>query len=193
MKRRPRAHFYGDSFTFGQGDPEMTGWVGRLAAKLPDVDFANHGSPGAPGFYIAQSFLRTEPDPSRTELAVFCLGTNDAVLRVPQTETIAEVERALDEAEARGWPVFWIGPPPIGDMPEEDRALRLLSAAIGETVSARDIPFAATFDELGEGSVWRAEARAADGSHPGPDGYAELAALLERAGLVDWIAKNVAR
>lgn len=171
----------------------MAGWVGRLAAKLPDVDFANHGSPGAPAYYITQSFLRTEPDSTRTELAVFCLGTNDAVLHVPQSDTLVDVERALDEAADREWPAFWIGPPPIGDMPEEDRALQRLSAAIGEVVGSRGIPFVSTFDELGEGSVWRSEARERDGSHPGPGGYAELAELLERAGLIDWIAEQVAR
>ncbi len=189
----PRAHFYGDSFTFGQGDTEGLGWVGRLAEKLPGVEIANHGVPGAPASYIVQSFRNTEFDSTRTELAIFCLGTNDAVLHIPQYDTVASVSYALERAEGLGLPVFWIGPPPIGDLAEEDVALRSLSHAIGELAATHGVPFVSTFDELGEGSVWRAEARAGDGSHPGAGGYAELAQILERGGLLDWIAQNTAR
>ncbi len=188
-----RAHFYGDSFTFGQGDPGGLGWVGRIAAKLPDVEIANHGVPGAPASYIVQSFRNTEFDPTRTELAIFCLGTNDAVLHLPQYDTVAAVSYALDWAGELGVPVFWIGPPPIGDLVEEDVALRALSGAIESVTTARGVPFVSTFDELGEGSAWRAEADAGDGSHPGAGGYAELAQLVERAGLIDWIAQHSAR
>lgn len=188
-----RVHFYGDSFTFGQGDAEGLGWVGRIARGLPEIEIANHGVPGAPGSYIIQSWLNTETDTSRTEAAVFCLGTNDAVLRVAQGETMAAVIAGLDRADERDVPVFWIGPPPIGDLPEEDRALRELSIALGEMMAARGVPFISTFDALGEGSVWRAEASAGDGSHPGAGGYAELAELLERGGLVEWITENASR
>lgn len=124
---------------------------------------------------------------------MFCLGTNDAVLHVPQVDTMAEVRRALDAATMRDWPVFWIGPPPVGDMVEEDRTLRELNTAIGKLVVSRGVPFVSTFDELSEGSVWHSEASAVDGSHPGAGGYAELAELLERGGLVDWIHEQIAR
>lgn len=146
--------------------------------------------PGAPGSYIVQTWTNTEPDRDRAELAVFCLGTNDAVLRVAQADTIASAVAALDRADELDVPVFWIGPPPIGDVIEEDRALKELSEALGELMAARDVPFISTFDELGAGSVWRAEASAGDGSHPGAGGYAELAELVERGGLVDWITES---
>lgn len=123
-------------------------------------------------------------------MAVFCFGSNDAVLHVPQADTVGALLRALNRADELDVPVFLIGPPPIGDLPKEDAALRQLSEALGETATAHGVPFISTFDQFGEGSAWRAEASAADGSHPGARGYAELAALLERGGLVDWIAES---
>jgi len=109
---------------------------------------------------------------------------------VPLLETMSSAIAAVDRADELDIPVFWIGPPPIGDLVDEDRALKDLSEALGETMAARGVPFVSTFDELGPGSVWHSEASAGDGSHPGAGGYAELAELLERAGLVDWIAET---
>lgn len=188
-----RAHFFGDSYTAGQGDPEGLGWVGRLAPKCAGVEFVNHGVPGAPGRFIVDRWLETELDSGRSELAVFTLGSNDAVLHVDQNDTLTAVADAIERANEEDVPALWIGPPPIGDMPEEDAALRELSYAIGGLVRANGQSFIPTFDALGPGSTWHAEAQAADGSHPGAGGYAELADLLEAAGLVRWILKHAAR
>lgn len=190
---KPRAHFYGDSFTAGQGDPELLGWVGRIAAQFPDIDFANHGVPGAPGEYVAQTFANTMIDRSRIELAVFCFGTNDAVLHHPPEQSLAALTGSLDRASEHDVPVFVIGPPPIGDMPDEDRALRSLSDAFAGVCAARDVPFVATFDCLGPGSTWRAEAEAGDGSHPRAGGYAEMAEFLDAEGLTAWLTKMSSR
>ncbi|MGK2878520.1 MAG: GDSL-type esterase/lipase family protein [Solirubrobacterales bacterium] len=190
---KPRAHFYGDSFTAGQGDPEQLGWVGRLAARLPEIDFANHGVPGAPGSYVAQTFVNTTIDRSRVELAVFCFGTNDAVLHHPAEQSLAALTESLDRAIRHDVPAIVIGPPPIGDMPEEDRVLRSLSDAFAGVCAARDVPFVATFDRLGPGSTWRAEAAAGDGSHPGAGGYIELAEFLDAEGLTAWLTKMSSR
>ncbi|MGH2959375.1 MAG: GDSL-type esterase/lipase family protein [Solirubrobacterales bacterium] len=190
---KPRAHFYGDSFTFGQGDEEGLGWVGRLARKLPSVDFANHGVPGAPGDYVAQTFVNTGIDPARVELAIFCFGTNDAVLHHPAEQSLAALTGSLDRASENDVPAFVVGPPPIGDMPAEDLALRSLSDAFAGVCAARDIPFLETFDRLGPGSTWRAEAEAGDGSHPGAGGYAEMAEFLDAEGLTAWLTKMSSR
>lgn len=137
-----------------------------------------------------QTWFNTTPDPQRTELAVFCFGTNDAVLGVPLGDSLAALGRALDRAEELSVPVFLIGPPPIGDMPTEDRALKTLSEMVGAIAEEKAIPFVPTFDALGPDSIWGAEAGAGDGSHPGAGGYAEMADLLVRGGLVEWLTKT---
>lgn len=188
---KPRAHFFGDSFTAGEGDPEGLGWVGRLAAELPQIEFAQHGVPGAPGSYVVQTWLECELDPRRRELAVFCFGANDAVLGVPLEDSLADLERALDRAEELLVPVFVIGPPPVGG--PEDAALVRLSSSIEALTTKRGVPFVATHDALGPGSIWSEEARAADGTHPSAGGYAELAQLLRGAGLPAWLLANSSR
>jgi lysophospholipase L1-like esterase len=55
------------------------------------------------------------------------------------------------------------------------------------------VPFIATFDALGPGSVWHAEAGAGDGSHPGAGGYEELAELLRTGGLTEWLLAMASR
>lgn len=183
----PRAHFFGDSFTAGQGDPEGVGWVGRLAAKMPKIDFANHGVPGAPGSFIVKQWLATELDPTRRELVVFCFGTNDALLGVSEDHTLLMLENALDRAEFEHLPAFVIGPPPIGDDSTADHELANLSSMMEMTVTMRGMPFIGTHAALGPGSTWHAEASAADGTHPGAGGYAELAELLRTSGLTAWL------
>jgi lysophospholipase L1-like esterase len=160
---------------------------------MPKIEFVNHGVPGAPSGYIAERWLGTELDPSLRELVVFCLGTNDAVLGIDLDDSIMALEHALDHAELNGVPAFVVGPPPIGDGSERDAALADLSSTFDTLLAMRAVPYLPTFEALGPGSVWRAEALAADGTHPGAGGYAELAELLRTGGLTAWLLAMSAR
>lgn len=190
---KPRAHFFGDSFVAGQGDPQGLGWVGRIAERMAKIEFANHGVPGAPGSLVAEIWTDTEIDPERRELAVFCFGTNDGVLELPHDATLSMLERVLDRAEDLGVPAFVIGPPPSGDGGAIDGAIAELSSLMGHLTVLWAVPFIATFDALGPGSVWHAEAGAGDGSHPGAGGYEELAELLRTGGLTEWLLAMASR
>lgn len=161
--------------------------MGRLAAGMPKFEFVNHGVPGAPGPAIVEAWLQTKLDPDRRELIVLSFGTNDAVLRLDPDDSLTALERGLDRAEDLRVPIFVIGPPPIGDDPEGDAALADLSSVMAQIATFRAVPFLETFDVLGSGSVWRAEAQAGDGSHPGDGGYAELAEYLRTNGLTAWL------
>jgi acyl-CoA thioesterase-1 len=176
-KPSPRAHFFGDSFVAGYLDPAGLGWVGRLAERAPGVDFANHGVPGATSEACVQQWLNTPIDPERNEMVVFSFGTNDMIYGVPFENSLAALTSALDRAAELSVPAYVVGPP---DAPG-------ISDAYAGICAAREIPFFETVEPLGPGSVWRAEANAGDGSHPGDGGYAELAELLDRAGLTDWL------
>lgn len=184
---KARVHFYGDSFTAGEGDPEGLGWVGRLAAGMSKFEFVNHGVPGAPSSFIVKQWLAAELDPATRELVVFCFGTNDALLGINEDHTLLMLENALERSELHGVPAFVIGPPPIGDDSEQDQTLANLSSMMEMTVTMHGFPFIPTYEALGPGSIWRAEAGAADGTHPGAGGYAELAELLRTGGLTAWM------
>lgn len=122
-----------------------------------------------------QQWLNTSIDPERIELVVFSFGTNDVIYDVPFESSLAALISALDQAAVLLVPAYVVGPP---DAPG-------VSDAYAGICAAREIPFFETFGPLGPGSAWRAEANAGDGSHPGAGGYAELADLLDHAGLTD--------
>lgn len=190
-------HFYGDSFVAGFGDPTGLGWVGRIAtlAKDEGTPFraVNHGVPGATSVAIAEQWLRATDDPRNRGLpdtkVVFSFGTNDAVLGAPAQQPLESLRSVLDRAEEIGVPAFVVGPPPIGDMPEQDALLAETSRKFAITCTHRSVPFIETHEHLRGDSVWSGEAAAADGSHPQADGYAELAELLCTHGLQHWLAR----
>ncbi len=122
-------------------------------------------------------------DPRRNESVVFSFGTNDLIYGVPIENSLAALTLALDRAEALAVPAWVTGPP---DAPQ-------IADSYAGICAARDVPFFDTVTPLGPGSTWRAEAEAGDGSHPGAGGYAELADLLEEAGLVEWLTKMSSR
>jgi lysophospholipase L1-like esterase len=142
---------------------------------------------------VLASWQNTTLAPDRRELVVFCFGTNDAVLHVPVDRSLDAMGEALRRADELAAPAFVIGPPPIGDMPAEDLHLRSLSDALAGVAAAAGAPFISTFDRLGPDSIWRAEAEAGDGSHPGAGGYSEMADFLEESGLVEWLTKMSSR
>jgi lysophospholipase L1-like esterase len=180
---KPRAHFYGDSFVAGYLDPAGLGWVGRIAERCAGIDFANHGVPGATSEAGVRQWFNTQLEPQRKETVVFSFGTNDVIYGVPSENSLAALTRALDRADEFEVPAYVVGPP---DAPG-------IADAYAGIAAARDVPFFDTVIPLGPGSAWRAEANAGDGSHPGAGGYAELADLLDEAGLVEWLTKMSSR
>jgi acyl-CoA thioesterase-1 len=114
---------------------------------------------------------------------VFSFGTNDVIYDVPLDRSITALASALNRAAELGVPAYVVGPP---DAPA-------VAGAYAGVCAAREVPFFDTVIPLGAGSTWRAEADAGDGSHPGAAGHAELADLLERAGLLAWLVKASSR
>jgi lysophospholipase L1-like esterase len=179
----PRAHFFGDSFVAGKSDPTGLGWVGRVAERCDGIDFANHGVPGATSEACVAQWLNTGIDPERKETVVFSFGTNDVIYGVPSGNSLAALTSALDRAAELDVPAFVVGPP---DAPG-------IADVYAGICAGREIPYVDTVIPLGPGSIWRNEANGGDGAHPGAGGYAQLADLLEAAGLVEWLTKMSSR
>jgi lysophospholipase L1-like esterase len=139
--------------------------------------------PGATSEACVRQWFNTTIDPARNETVVFSFGTNDVIYGVPTENSLAALTSALDRAEQLDVPAYVIGPP---DAPG-------ISDAYAGICAARDVPFFDTVIPLSAGSIWRAEADAGDGSHPGVGGYEELAGMLDAAGLATWLTKMSSR
>jgi lysophospholipase L1-like esterase len=189
--------FVGDSFTAGTGDPSgLGGWVGRAvaasyAAGMPLVSY-NLGVRGETSVTIAERWIaEMRPRALPGGGVVFCVGCNDVVglegrVLVEPEQSVATLDRLLTDAAGRGLPAFVVGPPPLGDAGEDDRA-RALSAAFAPVAASNGAPYVPVLDDLLGRASWPAEAAAGDGTHPAAGGYDDLAELVLAGGLLEWI------
>ena len=199
MTRDRRILFLGDSFVAGYGDPAGLGWVGRVVAAAHDA--------GRP---LTAYNLGVRRDTSVDVLArwefearvrmgaaeasygvVVGVGTNDMTMqdgriRVEPGVAVDSLGRLIQTARALGLDVFVIGPPPAGEL-EHDERVCALSARFAALAREHDVAFVDTATALRATPAWVTEVAAGDGSHPAAGGYAALAGLVLRGGLLAWL------
>jgi lysophospholipase L1-like esterase len=97
------------------------------------------------------------------------------------TESLANTRTILSEAKQL-YPVLMVGPPPCGDVYQEQRNQQLahLSQQFALVCGELDIPYLDVFSTLVKSSVWLAEANGNDGAHPRAAGYAEFASIVQK-------------
>ena len=194
-----RVLVFGDSFVAGLGDPEARGWVGRVAAASWSAGLPLVAYPLGIRRQTSVQVAARWREEARVRLVdcvqprvVFSFGANDATVedgrpRVAPDDSVATLERVLADAAQLGLAAFVVGPPPVCE-PEQDARIAGLSERFAAVCAARGVPFAGVTAALGASAVWRAEAAAGDGAHPGAGGYEELARLVLAAGWLVWIA-----
>ncbi len=175
---------FGDSLVAGAGDPDHLGWVGRALTGRRAITLYNLGVRRETSADIAARW-RAEATPRMTSeepmRIVFSFGANDSHLvdrapRVAQAETLKNAQAMLTGA-AGLCPVLLVGPPPMADRGVSARLeglnenLKLLAARL-------KVPFIDVFQPLDADGLWRAEAIAWDGAHPGAGGYQRMADLV---------------
>jgi acyl-CoA thioesterase-1 len=194
-----RILFFGDSFTAGAGDPTGRSWVGHVveasfAAGLPITPY-NVGVRHDTSLDVAARFEAESAARTRTVEAsygvVLCFGANDMTvvdnrLRVAPGQTIGALNGLLDLADAAGRRVFVVGPPPVGDV-EQDERIRELSSQLAHVATHRGVPFVETARPLAAHDGWRSDVAANDGTHPRAAGYAALAQLVLDGPWLDWL------
>lgn len=194
-----RVLVFGDSFVAGVGDPAGLGWAGRLAAASHEagrpITLYNLGVRGDTSADLAARFEFELAARTRNADAsygvVLSFGANDMLvqdnrLRVAPGRSIGTLNRLIDLAQAGGFGVMVVGPPPVGE-PEEDERIRELSSQFAHVVTHRNLRYVETARVLSAHDVWRSEAAASDGSHPGAGGYAALAEIVLAGGWADWL------
>lgn len=195
----PRVLFVGDSFVAGAGDPQGRGWVGRVVeaafaagmrARAYNLGVGGDTSALAAARWPAESAARVAAEADMR--AVLSFGANDTTIedgapRVSPGASIANLERVLDDAAARGIGCFVVGPGPVGDETQDARSAAL-EAAFAMACRMRRVPFVAILEPLRADATWTAEAASGDGAHPGAGGYDRLAALVLAGGFVEWLS-----
>ncbi len=192
----------GDSITFGRGDSDTLGWVGRLARIEAD---SGHD----PGLYNlgirgdttaeVRSRWRSECSnriPAGVPSALlFSFGLNDTAeelgsgIRASVSQALASAREILVEARQL-YPTLWIGPTPI------DESKMPLTAFTGAVYDFRNervaeynrayfgladkigIPYLDLFSLLIEDKTWGHNFSFGDGVHPTAQNYAMMAKLI---------------
>jgi len=184
-----RLCFFGDSIVNGTGDPTGLGWVGRVGAAARrrghDLTLYNLGIRRDTSADVA---ARWQEEAARRLPAgidgrlVFCFGGNDCVgeggaPRVAQASALAHARAILTAAKAHH-PTLMLGPPPlyVGD---SDARIATLSRALASLCGELQVPFLDLHTPLAAIGLWRLDAAAGDGAHPGAAGYALIADLVE--------------
>jgi acyl-CoA thioesterase-1 len=184
-----RIAFIGDSFVLGTGDPAQLGWVGRVAASARerghDVTAYNLGIRRDTSTDVAARWqgeaVRRLPS-IHPRLLVFSFGVNDCIIedgraRVPLDHMAINAATILREAKGFA-PCLFVGPPPIAERTLNDR-IRDASARLSLVCRDADNPFLDAFAPMLASPIWMDDVVAGDGAHPGAQGYAALAALVE--------------
>jgi lysophospholipase L1-like esterase len=185
-----RICFVGDSFVAGTNDPECLGWTGRISALARRRGYNltpyNLGIRRDTSRDIAKRWL-TEvvcrlPDPCRPYV-VFSFGVNDTTIengrrRVEVKQSI-ECMRSILASAGKRYDVLMIGPPPIADAEQNERT-KDLAELMARVAAEEGVPFLPVFERLYGDAVWMSEVNSTDGAHPGVDGYAKLATLIDQ-------------
>ncbi|MFB6890053.1 GDSL-type esterase/lipase family protein [Kitasatospora sp. NPDC056327] len=199
-----RIAFFGDSFTQGVGDPEFRGWAGRvmtdcwadLASGPAAVTVFNLGvrrQTSADVRVRLHGEARVRRQPGADHRLVLSVGSNDATEedgrpRVAPRDCLENVAALLDGARGLGFAPLVVGPPPVvGSGAAHLERLLELAEGIAGVCAGRGVPFADVTRELAADRIWRAEALAGDGAHPGAGGYRRLADLVLRGGFREWL------
>ncbi|MBO6504730.1 MAG: hypothetical protein JJ850_05010 [Kordiimonadaceae bacterium] len=193
MKNPQTIGFFGDSFVTGVSDPEGLGWVGRIC-QADNLRFKNFGVQGDTSEDVLARW-RKQAEAARCSALVFSFGANDCLNgdnrrpRVGQLDRLKNTKTILSAAKQMG-PTLLVSPLPIAD--DEKITDRIADTARQLTTIARanGVLYANIFEDVRASSVWREEALAGDGAHPGAAGYAHVADILSQNSVWrDWVSR----
>lgn len=182
-----RVYFVGDSYVVGIGDPERRGWVGRVADGsdrdgLPitvyNLGVRRDTSDDVVRRWAAEVGARRVA--GSEDRMVVAFGVNDVAAALPAERSVANLRAVAAEAATLRLPVLVVGPPPVDDR-AQNRRIAVLDAQLDAVAAELGLPYVSVFVALAADRRWTGEVERGDGSHPGAQGYALLAELVEPA------------
>lgn len=179
---------WGDSITYGEGDNEGLGWVGRLRRSLLTTDCCvyNFGVCGDTTEDLLKHFV-VEASSIRPDTIVFAIGINDSKFPANETTNKVTLERFQKNIQelikfARDYTnkVYIVGATKVNDTAIRDSGTRFDNEIIQtynkylkEVSSLENLVFIETFDILD------IDNDLADGLHPNAQGYEKLYQTLK--------------
>jgi len=155
---------FGDSLTAGYGAPAGQGYVDDLSKSL-GVPIANYGVSGDTS---AQALARIDAAlTQKPDIILVLLGGNDALQKIPQTETQTNLDTIVTKFQARGATVVLLGV--LGGFPQDPYAS--MFSALAKTHHVTYVPNVLS-GLIGNSALMY------DQVHPNAAGYQKLAARL---------------
>lgn len=184
--------FFGDSFIAGTGDPRGGGWVGRLAAA-GGFDAVNLGVGGDTGPDVLARW-QAEADRAAPDALVFSFGANDCLIGEDGRIRVKEVDRlktakAIMAAAGRRLSTLFVSPLPVADDPKANFRIADMARHLSLVARINRVGYVDIFKDVQACDVWRDEALAGDGAHPGAGGYQAVADMVAADPTwQDWLA-----
>lgn len=175
---------WGDSITYGAGDSEALGWVGRLRKSLEaaaDVGVYNFGICGDTTDDLLKRFS-VEADAIKPNVIVFAIGINDSKYPAGETENIIPLEKykqnmqeLLKLARSYANKIYIVGATKVNETIVRGSGTRFVNETIQsyndflkEFSEAESLTFIDVFDVINIGTDLD------DGLHPNAQGYEKL-------------------
>jgi acyl-CoA thioesterase-1 len=158
----------GDSITRGLGATSYTVFLADMLGK-PVVNFGKDGRTTGEGVAVVGGAIANN-QPSHL---VILLGTNDAILGLNASQSIANLQGMVNAANAAGVKVIIASPPPITRNSVENARVNTLTVGILNDINgAKKVRLNNRLD---------ASTLQADGVHPNVDGQRIIAAAVDDA------------
>jgi acyl-CoA thioesterase-1 len=190
-----RLIFIGDSIVAGTGDTECRGWTGRVGAATVragmELTVYNLGVGGDTSEGVLARWreeVGRRRNPEIDNLLVASFGINDArdTIEWPADRTLSNLDRFIQETTDDGFTPLIVGPIPTAQ-PRESERIGALSHAIGTACERARVAFIELHAGLRESHSLIDSM--ADGYHPGPSGYDEIARAVQENGWWEWLAR----
>lgn len=181
---------WGDSITYGAGDSEALGWVGRLRKLLEkddDVSVYNFGVCGDTTDDLLKRFS-VEADSIKPTVIVFAIGINDSKYPVGETENKIPLEKYKQNMRellklTKGFAnkIYIVGATKVNEAQIRESGTRFVNAVIQtyndflkEFSKSEDLIYVDVFDLLD------IHTDLDDGLHPNAQGYDKLFAEIRK-------------
>ncbi len=175
---------WGDSITYGAGDSEALGWVGRLRKLLEkgdDVSVYNFGICGDTTDDLLKRFS-VEADAIKPNVIVFAVGINDSKYPAGETENVIQLDRYKQNIRellklARNYTdkIIIVGATKTDEALTRESGTRFVNAVIQtyndflkEFSESEGLTYVDVFDVIDIGTDLD------DGLHPNDQGYEKL-------------------
>ncbi|QQR78139.1 MAG: SGNH/GDSL hydrolase family protein [Candidatus Moraniibacteriota bacterium] len=180
---------WGDSITYGEGDREGLGWVGRLRRSRLTTDYCvyNFGVCGDTTEDLLKRFV-IEANSIQPDIVVFAIGINDSKIPANETAnkvTIEKYQKNIQELlkMARGYTdkIYIVGATKVNDQTIRDSGTRFKNETIQtynkylkELSLSENLIFIDVFEILDTNNDLE------DGLHPNARGYEKLYQILSK-------------